>query len=174
MISDTLGTGFEEGPGGPLYNDRQAYSYHVRTVRTFDVPAGNGFNLISTCLVQLYCGPTDRDGNPTNVIKCNEDDSIYYAIYNETIRRLGGGYFMTELGAMANTSESMGNLNFITGRADAYLSSWSYWQFKSTVIAFLLGIISHAPVGCIQVSTTSRHSPTPWPSRSTLRTASWK
>ena len=36
-VSDIYPCGFSEGPGGPDYDDRQAYSYHIYCTPTNDV-----------------------------------------------------------------------------------------------------------------------------------------
>jgi len=81
---------------------------------------------------QIYCGPQDSDGSPGSVILCDAEDTYFYSLYNSTIKRLGGGYFMTEFGAMANNSRGIDNMRYLTGQADRHLSSWTYWQFKGT------------------------------------------
>lgn len=104
--NDLWEVGFPEGPGGHAYDDRQAFAYHI------------------------YCGPQDSDGSPGSVILCDAEDTYFYSLYNSTIKRLGGGYFMTEFGAMANNSRGIDNMRYLTGQADRHLSSWTYWQFK--------------------------------------------
>lgn len=49
------------GPGGPSYNDRQVYSYHI------------------------YCGPTDSEGDPKYIIEC---DGIPFCLYMLSIQAL--------------------------------------------------------------------------------------
>jgi endoglycosylceramidase len=104
--NDLWEVGFTEGPGGPAFNDREAFAYHI------------------------YCAPQNPDGSPGNVIVCDAEDLWFYYLYNATIKRLGSGHFMTEFGAVSNNSNSISNLNFLTGQADIHLSSWAYWQFK--------------------------------------------
>jgi len=107
-LSDIVGpTGFKTGPGGKEYNDRQVYSYHI------------------------YCAPTDSDGNPSNIIEC--DLLNEYADFQamSDLKTLGCGGFLTEFGAMGNSSiNSIESIDFLARSADYYFQSWSYWQFK--------------------------------------------
>ena len=82
-------SGFEQGPGGPEYNDRQAYSYHI------------------------YCGPTDGEGDPTNMRLCNFTDTWMYRNRVDDYERMGVGAMMTEFGAMLGTEEGVQSLNFV-------------------------------------------------------------
>ena len=127
---------------------------------------------------QIYCGPQDSDGSPGSVILCDAEDTYFYSLYNSTIKRLGGGYFMTEFGAMANNSRGIDNMRYLIGQADRHLSSWTYWQFKGTLapVVFAADVIS----ALINVSylakatTTSPRRRSPRPNRSTMPRASWR
>jgi len=99
-------SGFSHGPGGPTYNDRSVLSYHI------------------------YCGPTDREGDPSNIWECDLEDGYFYETSMEDVVRLGGGGFMTEFGAMTNASVAIESIEFLATLADNYLQSWCYWQFK--------------------------------------------
>jgi len=106
-VSDVIGAnGFTEGPGGPTYNNRQAYSYHI------------------------YCAPVDQNGNPRNVIECDLVDDFILDTDMSNLKRLGCGGMLTEFGAMANASNSIDSISALTSAADFNLQSWSYWQFK--------------------------------------------
>lgn len=98
--------GFTSGPGGPEYNDRQAYSYHV------------------------YCGDTDSQGNPKNIAECDVVDDFSFQLVFRDHKRIGGGGMMTEFGAVAVSQNSVDAIDFLTSLADANLQGWSYWQFK--------------------------------------------
>ena len=50
-------SGFDSGPGGPNYNDRQAYSYHI------------------------YCGSTDENGDPYDVAQCDGEEIIFFFFF---------------------------------------------------------------------------------------------
>jgi endoglycosylceramidase len=98
-------TGLTTGPGGPAFNDRQAYSYHV------------------------YCG-SNSTGTVRNVVVCDIDLGINYAICMHDLASLGCGGFMTEFGAVNNVTSSVESINGLTYYADLYFQSWAYWQFK--------------------------------------------
>eukprot|EP01094_Clydonella_sp_ATCC50884_P025311 TRINITY_DN6604_c0_g2_i1.p1 TRINITY_DN6604_c0_g2~~TRINITY_DN6604_c0_g2_i1.p1 ORF type:complete len:554 (+),score=159.76 TRINITY_DN6604_c0_g2_i1:65-1663(+) len=105
-VSDLFHSGFEQGPGGPEYNDRNAYSYHI------------------------YCYAGSPDGDPNNVRLCNITDTIMYQERVDDYHRMGVGGFMTEFGAMLGTENGVESLHFVTGQADKYIQSWAYWSFK--------------------------------------------
>jgi endoglycosylceramidase len=70
-ITDVIG--FETGPGGPEYNDRQAFSYHV------------------------YCYLNDKKGDPRSILLCDSMDNILFRWRTENSKRLGGGVFLGEV-----------------------------------------------------------------------------
>lgn len=106
-LTDLVGaTGFPTGPGGAAYNDRQAYSYHV------------------------YCAGTDSQGNPRHIMVCDGEDDLLYETFMSDFKRLGCGGFMTEFGAMANSTNSIDNIGYLTELAESNLQSWTYWQYK--------------------------------------------
>eukprot|EP01132_Coremiostelium_polycephalum_P008414 gene8414-10332_t len=92
-------------PGGIDYNDRQVYSYHI------------------------YCA-TDRNGSPRHEYICDTENNIFFNGAMKDLAKLGGGGFMTEFGAVSNSTNSLEMLDFMTSEADKYLQSWTYWQFK--------------------------------------------
>jgi len=96
--------GFTHGPGGDSFRDKNVYSYHD------------------------YCLPT---GKTTNVPLCDATNSYFYTLDLESVRRLGGGGFMTEFGAAANTTSLMEALSWQLTLADKEFQSWTYWQYKS-------------------------------------------
>lgn len=104
-VSDLFHSGFTEGPGGPAYNDRQAYSYHV------------------------YC-LADSNGDPVNLGFCNLTDTIFYKERVDDYHRIGVGGFMTEFGALLGTEDGVSSLDFVLGEADKNIQSWAYWSFK--------------------------------------------
>lgn len=105
-VSDITPSGFTQGPGGPVYNDRQAYSYHV------------------------YCAPTDSDGDPTKPEFCNVTLDITFDIKQRDRKRQGVAGFMTEFGALKGTTVGIESLNYLTDLADSRIQSWCYWQYK--------------------------------------------
>jgi endoglycosylceramidase len=107
-VFDEGQSGFEEGPGGPDYNDRQVYSYHI------------------------YCGSTtDKQGNPTNMYLCNETDALFVKekmVVDQA--RMGVAGFLTEFGAVNVTDMAIEDLHLVASYADQHLQSWTYWQLK--------------------------------------------
>jgi len=55
---------------------------------------------------------------------------VEYEIAANDARRLGGGGFLTEFGAVGNLTRSIDTLDWIGEAADAFFQSWTYWQFK--------------------------------------------
>eukprot|EP01104_Vermistella_antarctica_P004518 TRINITY_DN14960_c0_g1_i1.p1 TRINITY_DN14960_c0_g1~~TRINITY_DN14960_c0_g1_i1.p1 ORF type:complete len:561 (-),score=78.10 TRINITY_DN14960_c0_g1_i1:15-1577(-) len=105
-VSDLVfSTGLQSGPGGPSYNDRQAYSYHI------------------------YCG-TGRTGAPSKEEECQVELQIQWDTDMKDLKRLGMGGFMTEFGATLNATNGDKMVDFLLNTADTRLQSWTYWQFK--------------------------------------------
>ncbi|CAF4911685.1 unnamed protein product, partial [Rotaria sp. Silwood1] len=106
-VADLFQTGLKEGPGGVDYNDRQAFSYHV------------------------YCIDVTKQGDPKSDVICDIDDALLIALrYQEAKKKKFGGMMLTEFGALINSTEGIKEIHRITGLADEFLQSWSYWQFK--------------------------------------------
>ncbi|KAL9649766.1 hypothetical protein ABK040_009581 [Willaertia magna] len=105
-VSDLLSAGFESSPLGSEDLDKQVFSYHV------------------------YCGDVNKTGDPQSRIICSIGDDISFVEKERTVKKLKVGGFLTEFGALSNFSSSGKELNWITGIADDYLRSWTYWQFK--------------------------------------------
>jgi len=103
---DLIPCGFEQGPGGKNYNDRQVFSYHI------------------------YCFDVDKEGNPKSRRICDTFDAQQFGIRAKDSKRLGGGAFLTEFGALDNLTAAIKEVAAITGEADHYFHSWTYWQFK--------------------------------------------
>ncbi|EGC38983.1 hypothetical protein DICPUDRAFT_148335 [Dictyostelium purpureum] len=105
-LTDLIHSRFPAGtPGGVEYNDRQVLSYHI------------------------YCGTT-RQGNPRHTSVCDGEEDLFFEGAMDDLKRTGGGGFMTEFGAVSNETNSIDMLNYLTGHADKYLQSWTYWQLK--------------------------------------------
>jgi len=107
-VSDlVIECGFHDGPGGPSYNDRQVYSYHV------------------------YCAPDNVTGDPLSENECAVINDLYFFSRTHDMRRMGVGGMMTEFGAMEGNVIGLENLNYILGITDSLIQGWGYWQFKS-------------------------------------------
>jgi len=106
-VADLLQSGLSEGPGGVDYNNRQVFSYHV------------------------YCVDVTKQGDPKSDVACDLDDALLISLrYEEAKKKKFGGMMLTEFGAISNSTEGAKEINRITGLADEFLQSWSYWQFK--------------------------------------------
>ncbi|PRP75110.1 hypothetical protein PROFUN_03946 [Planoprotostelium fungivorum] len=99
-------SGFRGGPGGPDYNDRQAFAYHI------------------------YCGPTSRDGTPSWLNECEALDGFFYDEIDIDLNRTKLAGFMTEFGAVPDNATSMDSIRYLMEAADARAQSWAYWQLK--------------------------------------------
>ena len=99
-VADLVQTGLTEGPGGPEYNDRQAFSYHI------------------------YCIDVNKQGDPKSDVACQIDDQLLITLrYNEARKKQLGGMMLTEFGALINSTDGIRELNRITGLADQFLQS---------------------------------------------------
>ncbi|GAM27787.1 hypothetical protein SAMD00019534_109630, partial [Acytostelium subglobosum LB1] len=122
-------------PGGIEYNDRQILSYHI------------------------YCG--NVGGNPRHVGECDGENKFFLEGAMTDLRRLGGGGFMTEFGAISNTTNAMETITYMMDQADDYFQSWTYWQFKFyndlTTSSELESLyLSNGTLDLIKVKTLSR------------------
>ena len=80
----------------------------------------------------VYCAPTDKQGDPTLLVECDDVDDLYFdSRVGADLRRMGVGGFMTEWGAMQGDAKALQNIDHLTSLADAKKQSWTYWQFKS-------------------------------------------
>lgn len=105
-VFDIVSVGFTEGPGGPEYNDRQVFSYHI------------------------YCPEVTDSGEPKIPAVCEKFDRSYMNVKTAKANALGLAGFLTEFGALSNTQKSADEISRVAGLADEVLHSWSYWQFK--------------------------------------------
>eukprot|EP01017_Pseudomicrothorax_dubius_P025321 TRINITY_DN2721_c0_g1_i3.p1 TRINITY_DN2721_c0_g1~~TRINITY_DN2721_c0_g1_i3.p1 ORF type:complete len:511 (+),score=85.82 TRINITY_DN2721_c0_g1_i3:24-1556(+) len=103
MVENIGVGGFTKGPGGPQYNDRQVLSFHI------------------------YCSPS---GDPKQRPSCDAFSKTFYTWRKLLRMRLGVAGFVTEFGAVTNSTEAIDNLYDMTDMADADLLSWTYWQYK--------------------------------------------
>mmetsp|Transcript_8442 Transcript_8442/g.23820 ORF Transcript_8442/g.23820 Transcript_8442/m.23820 type:complete len:539 (+) Transcript_8442:241-1857(+) len=107
-LSDSVSpvVGFTQGPGGPAYNDRQVFSYHV------------------------YCAPTDEEGDPTRLLLCNAIDVASLLTQLKEAKRLNVASMLTEFGAVGGDATALANMGFLLQLVEARFQSWVYWQFK--------------------------------------------
>jgi len=102
--------GFTEGPADPTH---QALSYHIYSCGFADTECTREGDTKS-----LHC-PT-CDAFASDWVKQRQEDS----------QNLGGGVFMTEFGACADSQSCLVEIERVTSRADTAFHSWAYWQFK--------------------------------------------
>lgn len=136
---DAWPVGFESGPGGSDYNDRQALSYHV------------------------YCLVVDTK-KPTNFLQyilemlsidaCDVLDDILYDIRRDDTRRLQLAGFLTEFGNAGSGLAAEDVIDFATAKMDEFFHGWSYWYLtpdpsvrNSTEIMALARPFPHAIAG---------------------------
>ncbi|KAG2377959.1 hypothetical protein C9374_008581 [Naegleria lovaniensis] len=105
-VTDLLSSGFDESPLGTQDLDKQVFSYHV------------------------YCFDVNSTGDPNNRFLCQIGDDAVLGAKEYDVKRFKTGGFMTEFGALSNFTQSAHEIEWITGLADEYLRSWTYWQFK--------------------------------------------
>ena len=100
-----MSTDFPEGgPGGAAYNDRQAFAFHI------------------------YCWNTSR---PIMEPVCDLAFDLGWSAAARSLRRVRGGGFLTEFGAVSDDKVSLALLEASLARAEGHLSSWAYWSYKS-------------------------------------------
>jgi endoglycosylceramidase len=58
-------------------------------------------------------------------------DEESFLVRQSDLRRLQCPGFLSEFGALSNTSSAVEEINVMTGLADSFMQSWTYWQFKS-------------------------------------------
>lgn len=88
-VSDITIIGFDEPPEGKAYNHRQAFSYHV------------------------YCALPDRKGDPRSLLLCDTLDDILFTWRTREAKKLGGGTFLGEFGALSNSTTGIKHLNWM-------------------------------------------------------------
>eukprot|EP00936_MAST-01D_sp_MAST-1D-sp1_P000590 g590.t1 len=107
-------TDFKSGPGGPAYDDRQAFAYH------------------------LYCNG-NAAGDPSSKALCNTLVNSGWSWAKRSRKHLAGandtgnivGGFLTEFGAISDSPLSTATLDLVLNTADEQMQSWAYWTFKS-------------------------------------------
>ena len=104
--------GFEEGPGGVAYNDRQALSYHVYCL-VIDTKNASDFlqYIVETLSIEA----------------CNALDDVLYDVRRDDTNRLQLAGFLTEFGNAGTGLAAEDIINFATGKMDEFLHGWSYW-----------------------------------------------
>jgi endoglycosylceramidase len=106
MVSDLNVIGFESGPGGREYDDRQVLSFHV------------------------YCAYNDPRGDPKSRAVCRWMDDEFFKWRDSNVKKIGGGRMLTEFGAVSDAPIAIQELNWVLDQSDKRSLSWMYWQFK--------------------------------------------
>ena len=108
-VQDTFSAGFDTGPGGEKYNDRNALSYHI------------------------YCPPMQTDINVkphTDKVEtvCEKFNGWQIGVRGEDTKRLKTAGILSEFGAVdVSDPLSMKLMDFTMDQTDELLHSWTYW-----------------------------------------------
>jgi endoglycosylceramidase len=105
-IFDVFAGGFDETPGGIFQLEKQVLSYH------------------------LYCPIVTSQGQPVYPSFCQKFDELTLQSKFDNYKRLGVGGFLTEFGALSDSTGSADEVLRITKFAEDNFQSWIYWQFK--------------------------------------------
>ena len=121
--------GFEEGPGGVEYNDRQALSYHVYCLYVDEKQATNFLQYILANL---------------SVTVCDVMDDTMYNVRRDDVYVLKLAGFLTEFGNAGEGQAAEDVIDFATAKMDEFMHGWTYWYLtpdpevtNSTVIRAL-------------------------------------
>ena len=136
---DAWPVGFEEGPGGKDYNDRQALSYHIYCLIIDRAKATDFFQYIIANL---------------SVLTCDIMDDAMYNIRRDDVNRLNLAGFLTEFGNAGDGVAAEDVINFATRKMDEFMHGWTYWYItpdpkvkNSTVIRALARPFPHKVSG---------------------------
>ena len=109
---DGWAVGFEEGPGGIEYNDRQALSYHVYCLVVDTKNASDFLQYIVEVL---------------SIDACDVLDDVLYDVRRDDTSRLQLAGFLTEFGNAGTGLAAKDVIDFATGKMDEFFHGWSYW-----------------------------------------------
>lgn len=136
---DAWPVGFEEGPGGVAYNDRQALAYHVYCL-VLDTKKPSNFlqKIIELLLIDA----------------CDVLDNALYDVRRDDAVALSLAGFLTEFGNAGTGIAAEDVINFATAKMDESMHGWSYWYLtpdpnmrNSTEIMALARPFPHAVAG---------------------------
>lgn len=104
--------GFDTGPGGPAYNDRQSLIFHDYCVIGTD-------------------GPGPQPGIPRRL--CNATDDATVAVRMKDALRLNTTLMMTEFGAVSSGQQGLEEIRVVADAADGTHppTSWAYWDWNA-------------------------------------------
>ena len=109
---DAWPVGFEEGPGGVEYDDRQALSYHVYCPF---LDTKNSSGDIFQWLVDLL-----------SLDACDVMNEAMYDVRRDDAESLKLAGFLTEFGN-SGTGVSEDFINFAAGKMDEFFHGWTFW-----------------------------------------------
>ncbi len=136
---DAFPVGFDDGPGGSEYNDRQALSYHVYCP-FIDTKAASDF-------IQYLIRNLSLDA-------CDALNDAMYDVRRDDTDKLKLAGFLTEFGSAGDGVPAEDTINFATKKMDQFLHGWTYWYLtpdpavkNSTVIRALARPFPHRVAG---------------------------
>ena len=104
--------GFDEGPGGTAYNNRQALSYHIYCLVVDRKPITNFLQHLLEIL---------------SVEACDVLDDALYDVRRDDTSRLQLAGFLTEFGNAGEGIAAEQVIDFATSKMDEFFQGWSYW-----------------------------------------------
>jgi endoglycosylceramidase len=104
--------GFEEGPGGVAYKNRQALSYHVYCLVVDKTEPNDFFQYLLETL---------------SIEACNALDDVLYDVRRDDTSRLNLAGFLTEFGNAGKGLAAKDVIDFATAKMDEFFHGWSYW-----------------------------------------------
>jgi endoglycosylceramidase len=114
-IQDTFESGFDAGPGGTEFDDRNAMSYHV------------------------YCPMLQTDIGDASKSKlvekvCEKASGWQIGVKGKDVSRLNTAGILSEFGAIdPNNPDALKYLSSVMSNVDEYLHSWTYWYMHIDV-----------------------------------------
>ena len=112
---DAWPVGFDEGPGGVEYNDRQALSYHIYCLY---VDEKQSTNFLQYILANL------------SVLACDVMDNEMYDIRKSDTDNLNLAGFLTEFGGSPTDGDgelAEDLINFTAEKMDDFMHGWTFW-----------------------------------------------
>ena len=136
---DAFPVGFEEGPGGIEYNDRQALSYHVYCPF---VDTKNASDFIQYLIRNL------------SIDACDILNDAMYDVRRDDTTKLNLAGFLTEFGNAGSGVPAEDIIDFAAAKMDDFHHGWTYWYLtpdpeirNSTVIRALARPFPHKIAG---------------------------
>ena len=112
---DAFPVGFDEGPGGVEYNNRQALAYHIYCPF---IDSKQASSFIQYILANI------------SVETCDILDDALYNVRKSDTERLKVAGFLTEFGNAGDGRAAEDIINFAAGKMDEFFHGWSYWYIN--------------------------------------------